>query len=341
MQVEILSTPDPACDAFVRRMPEHKICHLPAWSDMVVQALGHRPFYLVAREGTDIQGVLPLMLVRSRLFGVRMISQAFHSYGGPLVESHDALDILYNRAVELATEHGCETIEFRNIKPLPYKLYLRTDKVAMYLPLKSNPDELWCSFKGEIRNRVRKAEKSGIIVIRGRMELLDDFYRMWTVRMRQLGTPSYPRMLMYQLLETFPDNSWIFLVRLGGLAVGGGLTTCFNGFADMQWVATLTKYNKLAPNTLLYWSVIKYHCLTGALCFDFGRSTVGGSTYEFKKRWGSEPVELPYQYWVHPDKEFSPVVPNNPKYKKKVEAWKKLPLWMTRLIGPYISRNLP
>lgn len=341
MQVEILNSSAHSCEAFVRQMPGHKIGHLPGWSDMVSRSMKHRPFYLVARQGADIEGVLPLMLIRSRLFGTRMISQAFYTYGGPLVKNSAAMDALYNRAVELATEHRCETIEFRNIEPMPCDLHLRTDKIAMHLPLKSDPDELWSSFKGEIRNRVRKAEKAGIVSVCGGVELLNVFYQMWTVRMHQLGTPPYPGRLMREILQTFPDNSRVFLVRLGDLTVGGGLTTCFNGFADMQWVATLVEYNKLAPNMLLHWSVIKHHCLGGASCFDFGRCTTEGPTYEFKRRWGTKRVKLHYQYWSRPGLDFSPVVPSSPKYRKKVELWKKLPLWTTRLVGPFLSRNLP
>lgn len=340
MNVDILTTLDPACQAFVQQIPNGRICHLPAWSDAVTRVAGHRPFYLVARDGDEIRGVLPLMQVRSRLFGNRMISQAFSDYGGPLTKDRAALDFLYNRAVELATEHKCKSIEFRNTDPLPYDLHLRTDKMTMHLPLSSDPEQLWRKFRPEIRNRVRKAEKSGLIAINGGLELLDDFYRVWTVRVRQLGTPCYPSKLMRSILETFPNNSRIFIVRFDSLTVGGGFTTCLNGWADMQWVATLTHYNKLAPNNLLYWSVIKHYCMGGASWFDFGRCTVNGPTYEFKRRWGPREVKFYYQYWVRPGQQLSIISPDTPKYKRKVEMWKRLPLWVTRLVGPYISRSL-
>ncbi|GAH85602.1 unnamed protein product, partial [marine sediment metagenome] len=69
--------------------------------------------------------------------------------------------------------------------------------------------------------------------------------------------------------------------------------------------------------------------------------TAGSGNYEFKRRWRAEPVRLHYQYWVRPGTELSIVSPDNPKYRKKVQLWKKLPLWLTRLIGPRISRDLP
>ena len=341
MYVKVLNILDESYDSFVHQYPEHKLCHLPAWSEMITQWIGHTPFYLVAVENSKIVGILPLTLIRSRLFGIRMISQAFHTYGGPLVKSESALNVLYDYAVGLANEHRCGMIEFRNIEAMPYKLHLRTDKVAMHLRLRSDPDELWEGFKGEIRNRVRKAEKNGLVIIKGRMGLLDDFYKIWTIRMRELGTPAYPRSLMRGILETFPENSWIFLVRLNDSTIGGAFTTNYNGFADMQWVATLIKFNNLASNMLLHWSIIKHHCLQGASCFDFGRCSIDGPTYEFKKRWGAEPVRLNYQYWTKPSTELSLAVPGSPRYRRKVAVWKKLPLFVTRLVGPYLSRNLP
>lgn len=341
MDVEIITTNEPACDAFVSQRPDGKICHLPAWGKVVARATGLNAFYLVARDHENVHAVLPLVHVRSILFGNFMVSQGFSDYGGPLADSIEARDALFNYAVELATEYKCKSIEFRNTATLPYELHLRTEKMTMHLPLASDPEELWKNFRPEIRNRIRKAEKSGLITIDGGLELLDDFYRVWTVRMQQLGTPCYPRKLMRSIMETFPNNSRIFIVRHNDLPAGGGFTTCFNGFADMQWVATLTEYNNLAPNNLLYWSVIKYYCMAGASWFDFGRCTFGSPTYDFKSRWRPMEVKLYYQYWTEPGRQLSIISPDNPKYKRKEEMWKRLPLWLTRLIGPIISRNLP
>jgi FemAB-related protein (PEP-CTERM system-associated) len=341
MNVDILTTPDPACESFVARRPQGKICHLPAWNDVIVRTTGHRSFYLVARDGGRIRGVLPLTHVRSLLFGNHMISQAFSDYGGPLADSPKARDALFGYAVEVATKLNCESIEFRNVESLPYDLQARTGKMCMYLPLAPDPDEIWKSFKPKVRNQVRKASKSGIITTDGHLELLDDFYRVYTTRMHQLGTPAYPRKLIQSLLQAFPNNSRLFIVRLENVTVGAALTFCFNGFVEIPCAGTLTEYNSLCPNNLLYWSVIKYYCLACANCFDFGRCTVDSPTYRFKKQWGTEPVILHYQYWVRSGHQLSILSPDNPKYRTGVEMWKKLPLWATRLLGPYISRNLP
>ncbi|GAI17775.1 unnamed protein product, partial [marine sediment metagenome] len=112
MDVCVLTTPYSACNAFILQNAEAKISHTLAWSKLVEEVFGHQGFYLIALEGCDVHGVLPLTQVRSRLFGNRMISQAFSNYGGPLADGPLVLDALYNRAVKIAIDYGCDSIVF-------------------------------------------------------------------------------------------------------------------------------------------------------------------------------------------------------------------------------------
>jgi len=341
MKIEICNTCSPECDAFVRQTPGGKLCHLFAWARDVVRPLGHTSFYLVARQDGAVCGVLPLTLTRSRLFGNRMISEAFSNYGGPLVENGAALEALYHHAIELSIEHRCASMELRNVEPLPYDLHRRTDKITLCLPLTPDPAELWEKLRPQIRNRIRKAEKAGLTVVCGGLEMLGDFYRIWTRRMHQLGTPCYPRKLFAAILKAFPNDSRVFLVHLNGTAVGGLFVHSFNGLAESRWGAVLTEYNEMSPNYLLNWAAMQHFGAAGAQRFDFGRSTVGSGQHVFKQRWGAEEIPLAYQYWTRPGHELSIAKQDNPKYAARVETWKKLPLWITRLAGPYISCGLP
>jgi len=341
INVSILNSPDSECDDFVRGEADAKLCHMPAWSNMVEKMHGLKGFYLVAREGDTVCGVLPLVYVHCRIFGKRMISQAFSNYGGPLSTSSAAVDALCKQAVELAVEYKCKSLELRNVNPIPCDYYLGTDKKISYLPLGSNLAELWKSFRPQIRNRIRKAEKSGIVVVSGGLELLDGFYRVWTTRMRQKGTPCYPRKLFSNIMETFPDKCQIFVARLNNTNVGALFIYLFKELVQVRWGASLVEYNDLAPTSLLFWSAIKHYCETKAKYLDFGTSTTGSSQLEFKRRWGTKQIQLFYQYWVPPGQHLALAKPDNPKYKGKVKMWKKLPLCMTRIVGPYISRHLP
>jgi serine/alanine adding enzyme len=341
MSVSISDSSSTECDDFVRGMPDAKLCHIPAWNNMIASVFGHKVFYLVARENGTIDGVLPLAHIRSRLFGDRMISQPFSDYGGPLVNTLAALDALYQHAVVLATKLRCESIEFRSTTAIPYDLHLRNDKVSMHLPLASDPKEVWKGLRPQIRNRIRKAEKSGVTVINGHCEMLDEFYRVWTIRMRQLGTPCYPIKLFRGIMETFVDNSRIFVAICNGTTVAVLFVYTFNGCVHTRWGGALREYDSVGPNYLLNWSAIEFYCKKGMKCFDFGRSTVDSGQHTFKERWGAKPIQLSWQYWTQPGGRLRLAKPDDPRYRKKVQIWQRLPLWLTRAVGPHISCSLP
>ncbi len=341
MRVELITSAHPACDDFVRRHPAGELCHLLDWGRMIHRTFGHETFYLAACDENAVRGVLPLTLVRSRLFGVHMISQAFSNYGGPLLAEPRALAPLLERAYGVAQDCRCHQIEFRSTLPLSAAHHCRTDKICMHLSLDPDPDVVWRGLRSEIRNRIRKAEKAGLTVVDGGVELLAKYYDVWTVRMRQLGTPCYSRRFFANLLEQFPEHTRIFLVRQTEKTVGAGLFYAFNGLAQCRWAATLTDYNPLAPNMLLYWSALKYYCRTGVATFDFGRSTRESSQHEFKRRWGAETIPLYYEHWTQAGYSVEMTTPDSPRYHKKVEMWKRLPLSVTRVLGPWISGSLP
>lgn len=332
---------DASCGDFVRSMAGARLCHVPQWSKMVERVFKHKSHYLVARANGVVCGVLPLVHVRSRLFGNRLISQPFSDYGGPVVDNPAAIEALYERAVEIGNQYACDYIEFRNTLAMPQELYARTDKVCMHLPLTSDPDTVWTDLRPQIRNRIRQAEKSGITASNGRHELLDDFYRLWTIRMRELGTPCYSRELFRGILDTFADSSRIFLAHSDGKVAAAFFVYTFNNCAHSQWGAALRQYDSLSPNYLLNWSAIEFYCKAGMKSFDFGRSTRGSGQYTFKKRWKARPLPLNWQYWTRPGYVLSLAKPDSPKFARRVEMWKRMPLSLTRFIGPHISRNLP
>jgi len=341
MDVSVLDALSPECTAFVQQAPQAKLCHVPEWTTMVERAFGHSGYYLVAREKEQICGVLPVVQVRSRLFGNRLVSQPFSDYGGPLVTQPAALEALYRRAVEIAAQCRCESVEFRNVEPLPYELHMRTDKISMCLALAPDPQEVWKGLRHKTRNRVSKAQREGLVVTSGGQELLDEFYQVWTVRMHELGTPCYPRKLFSSIMETFPDLARIFLAKLNGTTTAVLFAYTFKGWVQCSWGAALRDYDGMGPNYILNWGAIEYYCGQGMKWFDFGRSTVGSSQHTFKERWGASPIDLHWQYWTPPGQQLRLASPDDARYRRKVEMWKKLPLWASRVIGPAISPALP
>ena len=190
------------------------------------------------------------------------------------------------------------------------------------------------------RTKVKRPQTNGICE-RFHKTLLDEFYRVWTIRMHELGTPCYPRKLFTSILETFPDLTRIFLVRLHRVATAGLFAYTFEGWVQSCWGAALRQYDEIGPNYLLNWAALEHYCQAGMKWFDFGRSTVGSGQYTFKERWGASPIDLCWQYWTPDGEEPALARPDDPRYRRKIELWKKMPLWVSRLVGPVISPALP
>jgi hypothetical protein len=92
---------------------------------------------------------------------------------------------------------------------------------------------------------------------------------------------------------------------------------------------------------LLYWTCLEFATQKGYGTFDFGRSTRGEGTYKFKEQWGARPQPLYWHYWLRGGGELPQVNPSNRKYRLAIEVWKRLPLPVTRLLGPGIVRYIP
>jgi FemAB-related protein (PEP-CTERM system-associated) len=211
------------------------------------------------------------------------------------------------------------------------------------LALKEDSDALWNGFSKDsgVRKMVRKGQKNGISVIQGGIELLKEFYSLYVIRMRQLGTPCYSMRVMRGFLDFFPEQTTLFLARLERKTIAGKLMLRFKGQVEAFYSSSLLEYNNLGTNHLLHWTAMQHYCRQGVTSFDFGRSTVDSGSYEFKRKWGAEEIPLHWQYWSDAGHKVEKLSPDNPKYQKRIELWRKMPLWLTRLVGPVISRGLP
>ena len=211
----------------------------------------------------------------------------------------------------------------------------------MRLALPSSPDDLWKSFPSKLRSQVRKPQKSGMNIRVGREDELDSFYHVFSVCMRDLGTPVYPKCFFRNILERFPESTWICSVYLDKAPMASGFLVAFKDRLEIPWGASLRRYNPLSPNMLLYWSCLEFACKQGFRVFDFGRSTTGESTYRFKEQWGAVPFPMYWHYWIANDGTIPEINPHNPRYRLAIGMWKKLPIPLTNLLGPSIVRNIP
>jgi hypothetical protein len=91
---------------------------------------------------------------------------------------------------------------------------------------------------------------------------------------------------------------------------------------------------------LLYWHLLRRAIERGQETFDFGRSTIDSSTFRFKRQWGARPYPAEWQYYRRTGA-CQAARPDNPSYSTLIRVWQRLPVALTRWIGPAIVRGIP
>ena len=314
----------------------------PGWLTVLQEGLGHVPYCLEAVEGDRTRGVLPLAYVRSWLFGRFLVSLPYLNSAGVVADDDEATNLLISEAVQLADRLGVKYLELRHEKVLGHPSF--TDnvngKVHMRLPLPQTAGLLWDGFPAKVRNQIRKGQKHDLKAAWGGAELLPDFYTVFSHNMRDLGTPVYGRRLFRAVLRQFPGEAELCVVRAQNKAVAAALLLHGRGVTEVPSASALKEFNKVSANMLLYWNLLERTVQRGQTVFDFGRSTPDSGTYHFKKQWGALPEPAQWQYYRRSG-EVSEVRPDNPRYQRLIRLWQRLPVSLTRLLGPAIVRGIP
>lgn len=321
--------------------PSDTIYHDPAWARVIASSFGHRTYFITLLEDNMIRGVLPLVFLKSRIFGKALVSMPYFNYGGVLADNDSASHQLINGALQLKAQLKAHYIELRQTEGLATAWPVRSHKVNMWLKLPENQDELWKNFKSKLRNQIRRPEKEGCSFCWGHLDLLGEFYAVFSENMRDLGTPVYSQEFFEAILKTFPDLTNLAVVRFKGKPIAAGFLIRYRDKMEIPWASSLRRSNHISPNMLLYWGVLQQAITAGMKCFDFGRSTVGSRTYAFKEQWGSQPQMT---IWVYPGQavdDFPEHSPESPKFHWATQVWKRLPLFLTNSLGPRIVKNIP
>ncbi len=358
IRIEEVAQPGAEWDALVESAPGGTYCHLAGWRTVMSEVLGHSCQYLEAREGTKLLGVLPLVAVRSRLFGRFLVSMPFLNYGGPLgttparqALTHEALkraraegvDLLELRDRGLQADPGQEaasTVERPSLDEFAGDLELTHRKVSVLLPLPQDPEVLWTEvFRSKVRSQVRRPMKEGLEARFGAGQV-ESFYEVFSVHMRDLGTPVLPRSLFHALPRVFGEQVRFCVVYREAEPVAAGCGFFCAGEFEITWAAALREHSRVAPNMLLYWRMMEEAIEGGAKAFNFGRCTPDTGSHRFKRQWGGDDVPLPWAAWSS-DGNLSTPNPEQARYAAAVGLWQKLPVALTRFLGPPLARRIP
>jgi serine/alanine adding enzyme len=340
LAVSSFDGPADAWDAFVCNQAGWTHCHLYGWKRVMETLLGHECIYLAARDDGALRGVLPLVRVRSAIFGHFLVSIPFLNYGGPLGTA-DAVRALVEHAAALADEGNVKLLELRSRIPLPLELPVSHRKVAVVLDLPGQAEQLWAGFDPALRSQVKRPEKEGVEVRFG-PDQVDPFFAVFARHMRDLGMPAQPKTLFSGLAEAFGNTVWFGCAYHEGLPVAAGAGLRWGAELELTWASALSPYKPIAPGLLLYWSFMQRAIADRATLFNFGRSTPDAgphlANHQVGRQWGSRDEPL---WWYQRASRGAGVAVDMPGFDWGRPVWRRLPLTLATALGPRVVRLIP
>jgi FemAB-related protein (PEP-CTERM system-associated) len=290
--------------------------------------------YIAARDATGaIRGVLPLVRLKSALFGVRHVSMPYLNDGGPIGEP-GAVRALQEHAVRLTGSRDTR-LELRTRATCDDEVR-ECRKVTVLLGLPQDPDALWSALPSKVRSQIRRPQKAGMSARFG-VDQLPAFYDVWSQNMRDLGTPVLPRQFFDAVAREFPGQITVCCIYRDGEPVAAGAGFCFGDECEITWASSLRAHSREAPNMLLYWEFMSHAIGRGMRTFNFGRCTPGEGTHRFKMQWGGESVPLPWLTHGAAQDEGGP----GRAARMASAVWQRLPVAVANAIGPAVARQLP
>lgn len=330
-------------DEFVRAQPGWTHFHLHGWRDVIQRVFGHECIYLAARDPSGrMIGALPLVRVRSVLFGHYLVSMPFVNYGGP-IGTESAVRALATEAAGLAQKGKVKLLELRSRSELPVDLSVSHRKLTVVLDLPPDPDTLWSQLPAKLRSQVKRPKKDGVEVRFG-TDQLGAFYHVFAHHMRDLGTPAQPRALFEKIASVFPNDVVIAVAYHQDQAIACGWGFRWNEEFEITWASALRSHKAMSPNMLVYWELMALMSRSGARLFNFGRCSPGSGTHRFKMQWGGREEQL---WWYQQARssstegEAATPSPDHGAYALATRVWQRLPVPIATLLGPPIVRGIP
>lgn len=341
MNVRVWSSEhEAAWDAYVARHPDTTVFHRSGWKRVIERSTGHAGHYLMAMEQERVVGIYPLFILATRLFGRIGVSLPFVGYGGIVSDGPEAEQALADEAETLGRAAGCDYIELRQRHPLKGQWPTTDRKVVTVIPTTGGANAVFARLHQNVRNKIRKAEKNGVAVQQG-LEFLPEFYAIYSRNLRDLGTPVISRRFFDSAAAAFPRQLRVYRAVRNGKTIAAKVVARDEATCYFTWSASIRAELCHAPVHAMNWKAIEEACQAGCKRIDLGRSTAESSHHDFKKYWGGESHVLPWAYQLLGRSDLPGLNKENKSFSLAIALWKRLPLGLSRILGPPIARGLP
>ena len=336
-------------DAFVFNHPLGTIYHTSKWKRIIENVYGHRFIYLVLENdaGNIIAG-LPLVLVKSKLIGVRLSSVPCAQSCNPLITSEIHLNIFLDYIRKVMREEQCKYYELKTSEDFKIRNPGLGEPLVKYstyiLDIKRTLETIKMSFhKGQTLRAINKSYRSGLeLVVGSSTNDVRIFYNLY-LRMRKTnGLLPQPLSFFASMWETLFNEGWIeiLLAKHSGEIISSILLLKYKDTVIYEYGASKREMLRLHPSHFLLWEAIQRSKIQGYDKFDFGR--VEKDNYglsSFKEKWGTRHEVLPY-YFMPERSGFAMMRSSSLANKIMCYSIKTLPAWVCRLMGSLLYKNL-
>lgn len=308
--------------------------HLHQWKSVIKNAYGLKCHYLILTEKEVPVSFLPLTICKSLSGKKKGVSMAFNSYAGIAGKTSPEIREAFKHFVK--SSFGLNHLEIRTkLQDAPSSEYT---ECTMVLDLLENEDDQWKKLSSKTRVHIRKAEANEITI--KKTNDTTNFYKVYSLNMGRLGTPIHPRTFFDEILHQFKSTSHILEVYLHDKPIAAMILIEYKKTVTNLFASTLSEYNKLYPNMLMYWQAIKTSTSNGFKYFDMGRSQIDSGTFIFKKKWGALPQPILYENLFSNTDNSIDFYRSN-KAKKIANIWKSMPSSIQLFLGPKLRKYIP
>jgi len=325
-------------DTFVQENSDATFFHLSGWKTIIERAFGHKTYFLYVENKGKITGILPLVHINSLLFGNSLVSIAPCVYGGIVASDEQSYLELDKEACHLAEELGVDCLEMRNrVKKAPDRPHKEL-YVTFRKELDADVEKNFLAIPRKQRAMVRKGIEAGLSSVIDNS--IDRLYRAYSESVRNLGTPVFSKKYFQALKDVFADQCEVLTVEHNGHPIASVMSFYFKDEILPYYGGGTDLARELKGNDFMYWEVMRRAVEKGIKVFDYGRSKIGTGSYSFKKNWGFTPQPLFYEFYLVKSKAIPDINPLNPKFRLFIAAWKRLPLVVSQVVGPWLSKDL-
>ena len=325
---------------FLDSCNDASIFHTPEWKLFLEKTFSYEPHYLFSKDDNgNINGLLPLFYVKSRLTGNRLCSVPFSHICGP-IGNKKVFSSLTDEAINTFDDSKARYIEIRDYVQ-PNKFDNHNSFSDYILDVSGSIDDLWMNLSRDVRKNIAKSKKKGVSVRATQdREDLKQFYELNCITKRRIGVPCHPWKFFKNMFDIFRENVSLYVVEYNGEIIAGGVRDFYKDTVTAKYSAANRKFSKLHVYNALNWKCIEDACNNKYKYYDMGRVSYDNKGLMFfKSRWGTTEIKLYYTFY-----------PKNPmslaenrdnlKYRLGTKVIRKMPLsiyqkFSNRLFGSF------